>query len=293
VLCGNGTSELFAAILHAFSPKKVVIPQPSFYGYEWAAQMVDAQIYHVTLRKEEEFAVTGILLDALENDVDLLFLASPSNPIGKRIAPEFLAQLLQKCREKEILVVLDESFIEFTGEEGAIRFISESACANLILVRSFTKAYAVPGLRLGYLIAGKACCDRIAKQLPEWNVSLIAQEAGTAILEDVPGKWSRKQYLADTVRLIKEEKKFLIQELTIIFGQKMRIFPSDANFLLLWTQVPLYEKLLAQGILIRDCSNYRGLGEGYYRIAVRTHEENALLVTAMRGIAEKADKEGA
>jgi histidinol-phosphate/aromatic aminotransferase/cobyric acid decarboxylase-like protein len=94
------------------------------------------------------------------------------------------------------------------------------------------------------------------------------------------------------VRLIKEEKKFLIQELTIIFGRKMRIFPSDANFLLLWTQVPLYEKLLAQGILIRDCSNYRGLGEGYYRIAVRTHEENALLVTAMRGIAEKADKEG-
>jgi histidinol-phosphate/aromatic aminotransferase/cobyric acid decarboxylase-like protein len=142
----------------------------------------------------------------------------------------------------------------------------------------------MPGVRLGYLVGAREQCARIAKQLPEWNVSVIAQQVGVAILTDVPGKWNRKQYLDDTVRLIQEEKEFLIRELINIFGQEIKIFASDANFLLLRTSVPLYEKLLGQGILIRDCSNYRGLGEGYYRIAVRTHEENVALVAAMRGI---------
>jgi histidinol-phosphate aminotransferase len=282
VLCGNGASELFAAIVHAFRPKKVVIPQPAFYGYEWAAQMVDAQICHVELKEEASFFVTETLLDSLEQDVELLFLASPSNPVGNRIPSERLERILQKCREKAILVVLDECFIEFTGEEGALAFVDEYP--NLILVRAFTKTYAMPGVRLGYLVGAKERCEQIAKQLPEWNVSVLAQQAGLAILTDVPEKWIRKQYLDDTTHLIQEEKKFLIQELICIFGQKMKIFASDANFLLLRTGVPIYKKLLEQGILIRDCSNYRGLGEGYYRIAVRTHEENVALVAAMRGI---------
>lgn len=288
VLCGNGASELFAAIVHGLCPKKVVIPQPAFYGYEWAAQMAGAQIDHVLLEEKANFAVAEDLIGSLTAEVDLLFLASPSNPAGGTIKSQILENIVKHCMEKGITVILDECFIEFTGKEGAIRLARQYP--NLILVRAFTKIYNIPGVRLGYLIADAGLCDKIQRQLPEWNLSVIAQHVGLVILNKSDKEWDRISYLTNTIRLIGKEREKLITDLINIFGENITIFPSEANFILLKTKFPLYEKLLTRGILIRDCSNYRGLEKGFYRIAVRGHEENAALTDVIQRLVKRSQE---
>lgn len=145
---------------------------------------------------------------------------------------------------------------------------------NLILVRAFTKVFAIPGVRLGYLVCkNDRILMRIASQLPEWNLSCFAQAAGCVCAR-------QKEFLAETERLTAAERQFLEEGLRRIGFQ---VFPSRANFLLVYSKDPLYEKLLEQGILIRDCSNFRGLCRGFYRIAVKGRRENEILLNAMQG----------
>lgn len=264
---GNGASELFMAIIHAVRPDKTVIPIPSFYGYEYAAQAVGSDIVYVPLRREVGFMPDESLFDALAQDTDLLFLANPNNPTGKRMGKAYLKEVLKICKDRGIYVVLDECFIEFCG--GAYSMLSEiEEYENLLLVRAFTKLYAIPGVRLGYLVCSDgALLERVRRQLPEWNVSVFAQEAGIACA-------GQPAFVARTVEYVKKERQFLSDRMK---GLGLRVFSSEANFILLYSDRPLYRQLLQRGILIRDCGNFRGLSEGYYRIAVRNREENERL----------------
>lgn len=268
LLFGNGASELFMGIVHAIKPKKTVIVTPSFYGYEYAAKAAGSDIIYFPLKAEEDFTITEDLFTALKEDIDLLFLANPNNPTGKRMSHEFVERLLEICREQKIYVVLDECFIEFCGNEfSMLQKITEYN--NLLLVRAFTKIYTIPGVRLGYIV----CCShsllkKIEKQLPEWNLSTFAQEAGIACAD-------QSAFLNQTVNYIKEERLFL----TAGFKAKgFRVFSGEANFLLVFSKYPLYDKLLERGILIRDCGNFRGLSKGYYRIAIKKREDNEKLL---------------
>ena len=136
---------------------------------------------------------------------------------------------------------------------------------HLMIVRAFTKIFSIPGVRLGYLITKNPYLRQsIEKHLPEWNISTFAQYAGRACAGEI-------RFISETCEILRQEREFLIQELET-FG--LKVFPSETNFILIWSEIPLYDLLIDRGILIRDCSNYRGLGEGYYRIAVKTREEN-------------------
>lgn len=278
VLCGNGASELFPAVVHAIAPQKTVIPIPSFYGYERAVQAGSGEILFFQLEEFEGFAVTEAILDVLTADCNLLFLANPNNPTGKRIPKDLLNQILDHCREWGIIVVLDECFLDFTEnskERSMLRKVSEYP--NLIVVRAFTKLFAIPGVRLGYLVCeNRVLLEQIALQLPEWNVSIFAQAAGIAAAQE-------SEYRKGTPDYVQREREYLIKGLEQ-HASWLRIFPGDADFLLLRTEIPLYEKLLEQGILIRDCSNFRGMSKGYYRIAVKMREENEILLKAIQDI---------
>jgi threonine-phosphate decarboxylase len=291
VVCGNGASELFVAIVHALRPKRVGILAPSFSGYAWAAQTVGAEVCSIPLREENNFAMDMAQMESLCRHLDgigLLFLANPANPVGNKMEASLLETLLDVCEKRRITVVLDECFIAFTGMEGYVSWIRKYP--HLIVVRAYTKIYAIPGIRLGYLLAQKDICEKIAHQLPEWNVSVVAQRIGMDILNDSLPGWSRRKYLKDTIGLIQQEKHFLKHELTKIFGDQMKIFPSEANFLLLKTQIPLYRLLLERGILIRNCANYTGLGQDFYRIAVKGHPENVQLIEALLDIKKKGEE---
>ena len=274
ILLGNGASELFMAVVHALRPKKVVIPVPSFYGYEYAAGAAAEQILYVPMKQEHGFGSDEELLSVLDEETDLLFLASPNNPTGKQIPPEELMRILKHCQQRKIRVVLDECFIEFCDENASM--ISQiDSWDHLILVRAFTKIFAIPGVRLGYLVcAEEALLQQIGRQLPEWNISSFAQRAGAVCAEE-------NGFLQETVRYVRKERTFLETELRKL---GLTVWPGAANFLMIYTEAELYELLLKQGILIRDCSNFRGLSRGYYRLAVKTREENRRLISAMRTV---------
>jgi len=273
LLFGNGASELFLAVVHALKPRNIVIPVPSFYGYEYVAEAAGSYIKYVYLPEETAFCPGKELLQALTADTDLLFLANPNNPTGQLMSREYLRELLEHCRQQGIIVVLDECFIEFceTDREQPRSLLGKiDHYENLLLVRAFTKSFAMPGVRLGYLVcSNEELREKIRRQLPEWNLSVFAHRAGIVCAEQA------EQYLQDTVEYVKIERAYLKEGLE---APGIRVVSGEADFLLLYTTQPIYDRLLAKGILIRNCENFRGLGEGYYRIAVKKHEENEVLL---------------
>lgn len=271
--CGNGASELFCAILSVLLPKRTLLPVPSFYGYERAAKAAGSELIFYELKEQDGFVLTEEFLGALTEKIDLLFLANPNNPVGNAIEPELLYQIAKRCREKNIILVLDECFIAFTGEMEKYSFLARlQEYPNVIVVQAFTKLFAIPGVRLGYLV----CADvefvrRVRDALPEWNLSVFAQSAGVAACRE-------REYVQESVEFVCREREWLAEELR---KRGFTVFPSKSNYLLLKTKRSLAEELLKQGILIRDCGNFRGLGKGYYRIAVKKRAENEVLLGAM------------
>ncbi|MDE6388072.1 MAG: aminotransferase class I/II-fold pyridoxal phosphate-dependent enzyme [Lachnospiraceae bacterium] len=279
LLFGNGASELFMAVIHGIKPKKTVIPVPSFYGYEYAARAAESEIFYYEMKPKDNFCVTSEIYDVLPKDTELLFLANPNNPTGALLDKEAIKAFLRHCEERRIYVLLDECFIEFSGEEKSLRSEVEQF-NNLIVVRTFTKIFTIPGARLGYLVCkNKPLLRKIAGQIPEWNLSCFAQEAGCACA-------GQTDFIHRTKEYVRQERVFLEDGLR---RQGFRIFPSMANFILLYREEgacerTLYTQMLEQGILIRDCKNFRGLGRGFYRVAVKSREENEKLLQAVAKI---------
>lgn len=264
ILFGNGASELFLAIVHGIKPKKIVIPIPSFYGYFHAAEAVDADVICCGQTKEE-------LWETLMKEVDMLFLANPNNPTGKTRTEDEMREILTYCKEREIVVVLDECFVEFCEE--TLSMLEElDRYSNLILVRAFTKFYSIPGVRLGYFLCShRNLRQKIQRQLPEWNLSVFAQKAGIACVKE-------QKFVEETAKFVKQEREYLMEGLEKL---GIRTFPSQANFLMFYSEYPWYDWLLEHEILIRDCQNFKGLEPGYYRIAVKCREENERLLQVM------------
>lgn len=276
---GNGASELFLAVVHGIKPKKIWIPVPSFYGYEHAAEASGGEIIFYETGPENGFQVTEEFFASLTGE-GLIFLANPGNPSGSLLDRAYVGRLLEYCKGRGIYVVLDECFIEFCGREPSM-LPEVGRFDNLILVRAFTKSFSIPGIRLGYLVSSNAAVtDSIRRQLPEWNLSCFAQEAGCACALETG-------FLGRTKAYVESERLFLEEKLLEI---GIRVFPSAANFLLFFSEKPFYEALLKRGILIRDCRDFRGLSQGYYRIAVKRREENSILLDKIGEI--QCEKDG-
>ena len=276
---GNGASELFHAVLHAIKPSKILIPAPSFLGYEEAAKAIDCEVIFYEMKKEENFCLTDRILDVLDENISLVFLANPNNPVGNLVEPELIFQIAEKCRQCDITLVLDECFMELTGKEQTYTFLKRlDEFPNVVVIRAFTKLYAIPGVRLGYLVCEQNLAEKIRLQLPEWNLSVFAQRAGVAAIKE-------QEYIARAVVCIQTQRQFLFEELQ---AAGCSVFDSDADYLLFYSEMPLYELFLQRGILIRDCSNFRGLQRGYYRIAVKSEEQNRMFAEVLREIHENA-----
>ena len=275
LLFGNGSSELFMTIANTLRPEKVVIPVPSFYGYEHAFKSVSEDILFYNLKEEDSYCLTEDFLSVIDESIDCIILANPNNPTGALTDKNLLKEILNTCKRKNIKVVLDECFIEFTNEESALRLIDEYP--NLIIVRSFTKIFAIPSVRIGYMICSdKSFVNEVSEHLPEWNVSGIAEAAGYECTKCA-------KYVLKSREYTDKEREYLLEELKKL---GIRTFASSANYLLIYDKKDLYDLLLNQGILIRDCANFRGLEKGYYRIAVKSHEDNMKLIELLRKIYE-------
>ena len=234
------------------------------------------------MRAEDDFTLPeNICQEIARVKPNLLILTNPNNPNGKRISANRLREIADACRTEGTVLLMDECFLALSGgdEDSLIHCIRSEALPTVVL-RAFTKTFAIPGVRLGYAVCSAPTAERIRRELPEWNLSVFAQYAGTAALEAAAGGTSG--YLAASVEMIARDREYLMAELESL---GFRVFPSDANYILFQSRDrELHQKLLDKGILIRDCRDYHGLTAGFYRTAVRTHRENTALLRCLRNI---------
>ncbi len=276
IICGNGAAELIFSLCHAKKPKKALVAAPTFAEYEQALDSVDCEVEHFFLKEEEDFRITERILKNLLPGLDLVFLCNPNNPTGLLIDRELLTQILEKCTELGIFLVVDECFLDFVEcpEEHTLKGMLEDH-RNLFLLKAFTKRYAMAGVRLGYgLCSDERLLKRMEQMTQPWNVSTMAQEAGMAALKET-------EYVKEGRNLVFREREFLKEKMKEL---GLFCFPSQANYLFFKGPKQLFEACVSRGILIRDCSNYPGLGEGYYRIAVKKHEANEKLICVLQEV---------
>ena len=242
--------------------------------YEKALKEFGSKIITYNLREENNFILDKKILDLLDKNVDMLILASPNNPTGKIISPEILEIICKKCSENNIIFLCDECFMDFL--KGGEKFTAKNFLnGNVIILKAFTKIYSMAGLRLGYAIFGYSeKADLVRKTGQFWSVSAPAQIAGIAALDE-------NNYIKNTLKIIENERNFLQNELLKL---NIKIFHSDANFILFKCNLPLDDLLLKEKILIRNCGNFKGLNDKFFRIAVRSHNENTVLISALRRI---------
>ena len=188
--------------------------------------------------------------------------------------PELLREIVTICEKRNIYLVVDECFLDFVPQPEVHTLKGElKGKQYLFLLKAFTKRYAMAGLRLGYgITSSEALMEKMERQLQPWNVSMPAQEAGVAALKET-------YYVERARTLIFQERKYLRDGLK---GMGYPVLDSQANYLFFEGESDLYEKLLEEGVMIRDCSNYPGLWKGCYRIAVKLHLENEKLLEAIR-----------
>ena len=274
ILLGNGSVELIYLIISAYRPDVTLIPAPTFSEYERAARTLKSKIRFLKLKEKENFKVDLSHF----NKPDICFFCNPNNPTGNLILEdlETVGKLINK------LIVVDEAFMDFLSDEKNYTLIWEAVKnKKIVVLRTFTKFFALAGLRIGYLIAHKEVINKLKQYQPPWNTNSLAQIAAGLILSD-------KIYINKTCKVIEKEKNFLYGQLSEINGLKP--YPSVTNFLLIKIEQfgisskVLRTLLIQKGILIRDCSNFRNLDDKYIRVAVRSHKENLSLVGALREV---------
>lgn len=269
ILCGNGGSDLINRICMLFAGKNVLLPLPSFSEYISEPEKNGSHLIRYMLKEEEGFCINEDIIDLIKKDTALLILTEPNNPTGVLTAPELKAGILKRCEKTGTILLVDESFIDFAKDPEKASMMKHAGSDNLIILRAFTKYHGLAGLRLGYIISHNTDLQKKTEALgSEWNVSLPAQKAGIAALEC--GEWydGRKGYIIQE----RERLKSALED------EGYKVFSSEADFLLFKGKPGLAEALLKEGILIRDCSSFEGLGPGWYRTAVRAREENDRLL---------------
>jgi threonine-phosphate decarboxylase len=279
ICLANGSTELIYLLPRLVAGRRALIVAPPFSEYGRALSQAGWEVEHHTLSAHDGFALhlERMALD-LAKGYDLLLMANPGNPTGRCYALKEISLLLQLCQQQHCFLVLDEAFMDFCEAESAKSLISSSRDA--LLLRSLTKFYALPGLRLGFAIGHPDLIRHVASLRMPWSVNTLAQVAGMAALADTG-------YCQQTLELIKTERHYLSKELGAL--PALRVFPSAANFLLLelpaaWSARQLQGAFLSSRLLLRDCGNFVGLSDRFIRVAVRSRGENERLVGLFKDI---------
>ncbi len=280
IVCGNGAADLIFRICLALRPQKVLVTSPTFSEYEEAVLISGGKVHNHLLSESENYDVTLEILKSIDEDTDMVFLCSPNNPTGRAIDLNIIEAVLDKLQGNKGILVLDQCFVHFMVEEEkyfAINLLKKYD--NLIILGAFTKIFAMAGLRLGYALFGSEDnASMIENTLQPWAVSTVASEAGCAALN--------KDFIKETKDYVKYQREFLFQHLSDL---GIKVFKSQANYMLIkvdekFDDGDLADVAIKHRILIRKCSNFKGLSPSFFRIAVRTDAENTTLIDVLSHI---------
>ena len=313
IILGNGATEIIFLFMKVINPKKILIVSPTFGEYERAVKATEIsgdtvslsssngdnknienkkiEIEYFELKESDDFKLNiGNLKNELENKYDLLIICNPNNPTGKFLKLAQTEEILKECNKYNTKLFIDEAFIEFL-EDGMKESIinTEGNKKNLFVTRAFTKFFAIPGLRLGYgMYFDKELEKKISEKKEPWSVNNFAEMAGLTVLDDA-------EYIEKTLKWIAEEKIYMYEKLNKISG--MKVYETEVNFITGKIDEKLFsegvnvkilrEKMLEQGILIRDASNFKFLDERFFRLAIKDRASNERVIEAMKEIFRK------
>ncbi len=280
IILGNGSIELIYMITEIFpQPFKAIIPVPSFTEYEKAALRVRGEPVYVQLPPDFSLNLDEIK-KAITPETRIVSICNPHSPSGLLYDRDTTLDLVEYCQKRNVIFSVDENYIEF-AEKGEAETLAGDAkkYENLFVIRSVTKFYGMPGIRFGYAIASESLIDTLQTVRQPWSINGLAECATLAAIKDT-------EFIENTKCTIAKEKAQFVQLLNEI--KDLKVFHSDANFLLVkilnpkLTSTKLREELGKEGLLIRDCCTFVGLDNSYFRLTVRSDEDNQRLVTALK-----------
>jgi threonine-phosphate decarboxylase len=280
IIIGNGATELIHYFSSAFVKNGVIIPSPTFCEYELASKRNNGKIINVHTKKNFDLDEEGIIKKAnnSNNEVSVIFLCNPNNPTGKNSSAQII-EILEKIKNN-IIVLLDESYIEFTNEKTDKKYFINLVkdYKNLAILRSLTKTYGLAGLRIGYAIANKNIISKLNCKIIAWNVNGLAQIAASEALKD-------RQHLDTAKKIINLERNRVYSILKK--KSSINLTKTDANFYLIeilndLSSSQLTTNLLKRDkILVRDCKTFTGMNDKFIRVAVKMPDENNVLINAI------------
>jgi threonine-phosphate decarboxylase len=261
----GGAEALFLAARAAGDTGKALILEPTFSEYAAAARAAGFEpVHRVARHSQDDFRLDLSTVEDLD-DVALVFLGNPNNPTGDMQTRAEVLEIATRVREANAALVVDEAFADFAPEA------SVAADVGSYVARSFTKFFAIPGLRLGCLVCQTA--RHVQQFQPSWPVNAVAAAAGIAAVQD-------RDFADSSVAEVARLREELFEALGALPG--LVPFPGTANFLLVRGPAGLPEGLLRRGVLVRSCEPFRGLGPGYFRVAVRRPAENERLLAEIQ-----------
>lgn len=277
IICGNGASEIIYQLIYTIKPMNALVLAPTFAEYEEALKTLKCDIEYYLLEEKNSFQIKKNILNKISSYLDIVFICQPNNPTGVLCEPEILEKMIAKCQKTGTYIVIDECFIDFLEEDekySMMRLIENNP--YLIIIKAFTKMYALAGLRLGYGVTSNLDLLQLMKSRTQpWAVSSLAQRAGVIAT-------GLDEYVNKVKAIVKEERTYLTKNLMLL---GFHVYPTYANYILFKSEIQddkLDIKLREKGIMIRNCSNYIGLDEWFYRVAIKSHEENEKLIEILK-----------
>ncbi len=309
IVLGNGATEIIFLFMKVINPKKILIVSPTFGEYERAVKATEIprdivslscsgdnknienkeiEIEYFELKESDDFKLNiGNLKNELEKKYDLLIICNPNNPTGKFLKLAQTEEILKECNKYDTKLFIDEAFIEFLADGMKESIINtEENKKNLFVTRAFTKFFAIPGLRLGYgMYFDKELEQKISEKKEPWSVNNIAEMAGLTVLDNT-------EYIEKTLKWITKEKIYMYEKLNEISG--IKVYETEVNFITGKIDEKLFseglnvkilrEKMLEQGILIRDASNFKFLDERFFRLAIKDRASNDRVIKVLKEI---------
>lgn len=277
IFCGNGAAEIIFRIIYAIKPKKALLVSPDFSEYEKALTSIKSKIYYHVTKENEGFILDESIIKKIDKK-DIVIFSNPNNPTGNIIKKEVIKKILEKCVENKATLLIDECFIDFTDKKNSSKHMIKTY-DNLIILKAFTKIFAITGIKFGYAITKN---ENLIKSMylsgNSWNVSTPACFTAMESIKET----NYIKYINKTIHYIEKERGYLIKSLN---KSGFKTYDSKANYVFFYSDIKNLDSLLKEkNILIRDCSNYEGLSKGFYRIAVRKKEENRKLIKAFKDI---------
>lgn len=279
LIVGNGSTQLIYLLARALKPQRVLIVVPSFSEHVTAFHLVGTQVSRFVSRLPTFTLSVEQLCQRLAEGYDTLVLTNPNSPTGALVPREIMLDIVHWCRRSRVRLLVDETFVDWVEGESLKDLVPGQL--HLFILRSLTKFFALPGLRVGYVITHQRNVKQLMKQIEPWSVNTVAQTVAAACLND-------QQFVRRSHTFMVRERLWIERQLATIAG--VEVFPSQANFLLLrikkhgCTAADVAHQLAQYNILIRDCSNFVGLGKQFIRIAIRRREENQRLIAALTDV---------